>query len=62
LVLPSDDRLESFGLVQVEAMINGCPVVVSDLPGVRQPVLMTGGGRLTPVGNPKKLPKILWRF
>lgn len=57
LVLPSDDRLESFGLVQVEAMINGCPVVVSDLPGVRQPVLMTGGGRLTPVGNPKKLAK-----
>ena len=57
LVLPSDDRLESFGLVQVEAMINGCPVVVSNLPGVRQPVLMTGGGRLTPVGNPKKLAK-----
>lgn len=57
LVLPSDDRLESFGLVQVEAMINGCPVVASDLPGVRQPILMTGGGRLTPVGNPKKLAK-----
>ena len=55
LVLPSDDRLESFGLVQVEAMLNGCPVVASDLPGVRKPVLMTGGGRLTSVGEPREL-------
>lgn len=56
-VLVLSSQVESFGLVQVEAMLNGCPVVVSDLPGVREPVLMTGGGRLTPVGNPKKLAK-----
>ncbi|RJR25943.1 glycosyltransferase family 1 protein [Candidatus Microgenomates bacterium] len=44
LVLPSDDRLESFGLVQPEAMLKGCPVLVSDLPGVRVPVKLTGMG------------------
>src|SRR6185295_9463262 len=39
LVLPSTNSTESFGMVQVEAMLTGVPVVASDLPGVRQPVL-----------------------
>ncbi len=33
---PSQNRLEGFGLVVAEAMASGIPVVVSDLPGVRE--------------------------
>lgn len=55
LVLPSMDRLESFGLVQVEAMLRRVPVVASDLPGMRVPVARTGMGRLFEPGNPRAL-------
>lgn len=44
LALPSLNSTESFGLVQVEAMHCGTPVVASDLPGVRVPVSETGAG------------------
>lgn len=47
-VLPSLNSTESFGLVQIESMLCGTPVVASDLPGVRQPVLTTGMGRIVP--------------
>jgi glycosyltransferase involved in cell wall biosynthesis len=47
-VLPSTNSTESFGIVQVESMSYGTPVVASDLPGVRQPVMMTGMGRVVP--------------
>jgi glycosyltransferase involved in cell wall biosynthesis len=47
-VLPSLNSTESFGLVQIESMLCGTPVVASDLPGVRQPVLSTGMGRVIP--------------
>lgn len=46
LVLPSINSTESFGMVQIEAMICGTPVVASDLPGVRQPVQTTGVGKI----------------
>lgn len=46
LVLPSTDWTESFGMVQIEAMLHGTPVVASDLPGVSEPVTVTGGGLL----------------
>jgi glycosyltransferase involved in cell wall biosynthesis len=45
-VLPSLNSTESFGMVQVESMTCGTPVVASDLPGVRQPVRMTGMGKI----------------
>lgn len=51
LVVPSLNSTESFGLVQVEAMLCGTPVVASNLPGVRQPVSMTGMGEIIPVGD-----------
>lgn len=41
VVLPSQNRLEGFGLAIVEAMASGRPVVVADLPGVRE--LITEG-------------------
>ena len=37
LVVPSLNSTEAFGLVQIEAMLNGTPCVASALPGVRQP-------------------------
>ncbi len=59
LVLPSVDRLESFGLVQVEAMLRGVPVVASDLPGMRVPVARTGMGRLFRAGDSAELAECL---
>jgi glycosyltransferase involved in cell wall biosynthesis len=51
LVLPSLNSTEAFGLVQIEAMMNGVPSVASDLPGVRQPVLVHGMGKVVPIGD-----------
>jgi len=50
-VLPSINNTETFGLVQIESMLRGTPVVASDLPGVRQPVMTTGMGKITPIGD-----------
>jgi glycosyltransferase involved in cell wall biosynthesis len=49
LVLPSTDNLETFGIVQAEAMVCGVPVVASNLPGVRVPVLTTGMGEIASI-------------
>ncbi len=54
-VLPSINSTESFGLVQVESMLCGTPVVASDLPGVRVPVQTTGMGRIVPPRNAEAL-------
>lgn len=54
-VLPSINNTETFGLVQIESMICGTPVVASNLPGVRQPIRMTGMGRVVPIGDPSAL-------
>lgn len=54
-VLPSLNSTESFGLVQIESMICGTPVVASDLPGVRQPVLTTGMGKISAIGDEQAL-------
>lgn len=55
LVIPSLNSTESFGLVQIEAMINGAPVIASNLPGVRQPVSMTAMGEVVPIGDHEAL-------
>jgi glycosyltransferase involved in cell wall biosynthesis len=47
-VLPSINKTESFGMVQVESMKCGTPVVSTDIPGVRVPVSLTGMGRVIP--------------
>ena len=55
LVLPSINSTESFGMVQVEGMICGAPVVATDLPGVRQPVKSTGIGKIVRIKNSQAL-------
>ncbi|HOZ03540.1 MAG TPA: glycosyltransferase family 4 protein [Candidatus Woesebacteria bacterium] len=55
LVLPSINQTEAFGMVQIEAMMLGTPVVVSNLPGVRVPVNMTGMGRVVEPRNASAL-------
>ncbi|QQS39013.1 glycosyltransferase family 4 protein [Candidatus Woesebacteria bacterium] len=63
LVLPSIERIESFGFVQVEAMLSGCPVVASNMPGVRMPIVLSGMGELAEIRDSKsiasKITKIL---
>ncbi|MBN1565762.1 MAG: glycosyltransferase family 4 protein, partial [Anaerolineae bacterium] len=49
LALPSDT--ECFALVQVEAMLCGTPVMMTDTPGGRVPVTETGMGKIAPRGD-----------
>jgi glycosyltransferase involved in cell wall biosynthesis len=49
LVMPSDT--ECFALAQVEAMLCGTPVVMTDTPGGRVPVTVTGMGKIVPRGD-----------
>ncbi len=51
LVMPSLNSTEAFGLVQIEAMINGVPSVASNLPGVRQPATRHEMGAVVPIGD-----------
>ena len=55
LVVPSLNSTEAFGLVQIEAMMNGVPCVPSALPGVRMPVQMHGTGCVSKIGNSDSL-------
>lgn len=59
LVVPSLNSTEAFGLVQIEAMMNNVPCVASALPGVRQPVLMHGMGKVVPIGDSAALAQAL---
>lgn len=61
-VLPSVNSTESFGLVQIESMICGTPVVASNLPGVRQPVRTTGMGEIVPLRDPDSLAAAILRI
>jgi glycosyltransferase involved in cell wall biosynthesis len=62
LVVPSLNSTESFGLVQVEAMLCGTPSIASNLPGVRQPPRMTGMGEVTPIGDSPALAEAIARI
>ncbi|MDX1378777.1 MAG: glycosyltransferase family 4 protein, partial [Anaerolineales bacterium] len=55
LTVPSLNSTEAFGLVQIEAMMNGVPSVPSALPGVRQPVSMHGMGKVSKIGDSASL-------
>lgn len=54
-ILPSINSTESFGLVQVESMLCGTPVVASNLPGVRVAVRTTGMGKIVPIRDAKAI-------
>jgi glycosyltransferase involved in cell wall biosynthesis len=58
-VLPSVTMGEAFGLVLVESMASGTPVVASDLPGVRTVVSHGRDGLLTPPGDARELARSL---
>ncbi len=55
LLMTSVNSTESFGLVQVEAMLCGTPVVATNLPGVRQPVTVTGMGEIVAIADSASL-------
>jgi glycosyltransferase involved in cell wall biosynthesis len=59
LVMPSLNSTEAFGLVQIEAMVNGVPCVAANLPGVRQPVTVHGMGKIIPIGDSTALAEAL---
>lgn len=51
--------VESFGIVQVEAMMADVPSVTTDIPGGRSPVLETGFGRRVPPRDPAALARAI---
>lgn len=57
ITVPSLNSTEAFGLVQIEAMMNGVPSVPSALPGVRRPVQMHNMGVVSEIGNAESLAK-----
>lgn len=59
LVLPSIDKSEAFGIVSLEAMASGVPVIASDLPGVRSVVDKKKTGLLVKPGNVDNLANMI---
>ncbi len=62
LVLPSVNRYEAFGMVQLEAMQSGARVLASNLPGVRTIVQNTGNGEVVPLGDAVALAQAMERM
>ena len=60
LVLPSE--AEGFGLVLIEAMAAGVPVVATDAPGIRDVVRNGQTGLLVPIGAPDRLASAIARL
>lgn len=61
LVMPSINKTESFGMVQIEAMYFNKPVVSTDLPGVRYPVQVTGMGEVVKPRDSEQLAQAILR-
>jgi glycosyltransferase involved in cell wall biosynthesis len=61
-VLPSINSYEAFGMVQVEAMKAGVPVIASDMRGVRTAVNKTANGRLVPPNDAPALAKAIVEY
>jgi glycosyltransferase involved in cell wall biosynthesis len=61
-VLPSVSRLEAFGIVGLEAMASEKPVIISDIPGVREVIEEGVCGLLTEPMNPEDLGKKITRL
>ena len=61
-VLPSVSRLEAFGIVALEAMSTGKPVIVADIPGVREIIEDGRDGLLTDPVNPRDLAEKIRRL
>ncbi len=53
MVLPSDT--ECFALAQVESMLSGTPMVMTDIPGGRVPIMVTGMGKLAKQGDAESI-------
>lgn len=62
LVLPSVNRYEAFGMVQLEAMLSGARVIASNLPGVRTIVQNTGNGEVVAIGDATALAQAMERL
>ncbi len=62
ITVPSLNSTEAFGLVQIEAMMNGVPSVPSALPGVRQPVTMHGMGLVSRIGDAAHLAECILKI
>ena len=60
-VLPSIDKSEAYGMVLLEAMAHGLPVIASNLPGVRG-LVEKDRGLLVEPGNIEKLSQALTRI
>jgi glycosyltransferase involved in cell wall biosynthesis len=61
-VLPSVSRLEAFGIVALEAMATGKPVIVADIPGVREVIVDGVDGLLADPVNPLDLAEKIRRL
>jgi glycosyltransferase involved in cell wall biosynthesis len=59
-VLPSVSQNEAFGMVLLEAMASGVPVVASDLPGVR--TVAEDAGFVVPPRDSKALADVIYQF
>ncbi len=62
LVLPSVSRLEAFGIAALEAMACGKPVVVSDVPGVREVITDGVEGLLAEPMSPEDIARKIDRL